>query len=147
MTEKEVGKIAAEMVQSSLRKTILNQGFLRNSWNNKQKDWISLSKASGVARMSKYYPGELWGIAVKMGRHGFILNTGVDTNRRGGIVHRKQPRSTFYKRKSHPFKIESKPFIDTAVEQSGAVEYLGTMIGEIRLDAIVEQIKYGFKNG
>lgn len=141
MQEKEIGKAAASMVKTALQEKIRNSGL---HLSDKKKN--SLVKATGAPRMSKIYPGELYGIAVKMPKHGFILNFGATTQRRTGIVKRETPRTTFYKRKAHPFHLEPRSFIDDAITESGAVDYLSEKIGEIRAEAVVNQIGKAFSH-
>lgn len=153
MTEKEAGKIAARMMQQSLRLVIFEKiksgkgKRNRPVKNSDGEDLTPLAKSRGLLRMQKSNSEELRGIAIKMGKHGFILNNGVNRERTGGTVHRTKPNSTFYKRKAHPFFLKERPFIDEAVNRSAAVEFLAEKIGEIRTDAIVEKIKFAIEDG
>lgn len=144
ITEREAGKIASKMMENSLLSTIRAQGFSKNKDRDKKN---SLSQSKSLFRMQKNNPETLKGIYIKMGKHGFIQNYGVKRERRGGKVHRKKPHSIVYHRKSHPFSLTAKNFLDTAIEKSGAVEYLEKVIGDIKADKVVTKIKYGIENG
>lgn len=145
ITEREAGKTASQMMQNSLLSTISAQRF-KSSTHRTEEENIPLSKSKGLFRMQKNNPEELRGIFIKMGKHGFIQNYGVKRDRRGGIVHRRKPRSVFYSRKSHPFNLRARDFIDTAVTKSGAVEYLEKVLGDIKTDKVITAIKFGIGN-
>lgn len=74
-------------------------------------------------------------LSIKMGKHGFIQNFGVETQRKGGIRRRKKPKSISYNFTAHYFKLQATPFINEAIEQSNVIPFVLENVMKVRTDA------------
>ncbi|WP_313091950.1 hypothetical protein [Chryseobacterium flavum] len=86
----------------------------------------------------KYYFRKL---AIKMARHGFIQNAGINTIRSGGTRTRHNPQETTYGFKSHVMKMPAHPFIEEAIESSGVKEFVTSEVTRLRSEEIVLNIR------
>ena len=144
--EKEIGKKAATLLKSSLQEKVSSR-FSGHLSGGKE----SLQNATAVARMrySKRADGGkkayLKGIAIKMARHGFIQHYGIEKERvrAGGIRTREKPKQTTYFFRAHLYSkgMKEKPFIDDAIEASGAVDYLAEELPKERGEELLIFIK------
>ncbi|WP_300685862.1 hypothetical protein [Chryseobacterium sp.] len=73
-------------------------------------------------------------LSIKMGKHGFIQNFGVDTQRKGGTRKRKRPKSISYNFKSHYFKLKAVPFINESIEQSKVIPFVLENVMKVRTE-------------
>lgn len=80
-------------------------------------------------------------LSIKMGKHGFIQNFGVNTQRKGGIRKRKRPRSISYNFTSHYFKIEAKPFINESIEQSDVIPFILENVTKVRSEGFFAETR------
>ena len=80
-----------------------------------------------------------------MARHGFIQHYGIEKERvrAGGIRTRETPKKTTYFFRAHLYSkgMKEKPFIDQAVESSGAVDYLAEELPKERGEELLIFIK------
>lgn len=148
--EKEIGKKAAVMLQSSLRgetgKFGKHVGGDKNALQNAQ--------AKPRYRTSKHMDGTkqqyLKGIAIVMGRHGFVLHYGIESGRlrKSHERTRHKPRETKYRVEAHLYRKGQKeqPFIDKVVNDSQVLDYLATAISQARGEEIVTYLARGLEN-
>lgn len=80
-------------------------------------------------------------ITIKMERHGFVQHYGVDILRAGGERTRNKPRTFTYRYEVHKMRMQEKPFIDKAVEQSGMIDYVLDSVIKIRNEQVFVQLK------
>lgn len=73
-------------------------------------------------------------LSIKMGKHGFIQNFGVEGQRKGGMRRRKKPHSISYNFTAHYFKLKAVPFINQAIEQSGVIPFVLENVMKVRTD-------------
>lgn len=135
INEKEIGNIAASRLTTSLRGHTSSFADHVNRNSNKE----SLKNASAIARYKNYGLVKngnkqifLRAISIRMERHGFIRNYGVNTTRAAGKRTRRSPYSTSYFYKSHLMKQIAKPFIDSAIENSAVVDFVSLKVAESR---------------
>ena len=144
--EKEIGKKAANMLKSSLRNASVKRfGSHLRGGKESIKEATTAVRMRYSQRIEGGKQGYLKGIALKMVKHGFIQHYGIDQGsvRKGGTRTRLKPKETTYHFNAHLYKrgMEAKPFIDTTVENSGAVDYLAEEIPKERSEEILIYIK------
>lgn len=148
MTEQQIGRKAAQMLESSLRGK-MSQFSAHISRGDKK----SIREAKVVASTKRY--GEkgmpkthyLRKISIKMERHGFVQHYGVDILRAGGERTRTKPRPFTYRYEVHKMRMQEKPFIDSAVEQSGVIDYVMNSVAKIRNEQVFVHLKSWLENG
>lgn len=140
--EEQVAMRAEQMLETALREKTSSFVEHVNRKNNAKslKDAEAVSKVQKFGR--KYY---LRSLSIKMARHGFIQNAGVDTTRSGGTRTRKNGNET-YNFKSHTMKMAAQPFINSAVDSSGVKEFVISEVARIRSEAIMVDIKKILEN-
>jgi len=147
--ESEVADKAEQMLESALRSK--TSSFADHV--NRKEDEASLKDATSVAKLKKY--GTLRSgnqkffmrsLGIKMAKHGFIQNFGVDGVRDAGTRTRHSPQETTYNFKSHVMKMPAQPFIDDAIEASGVKEFVMNEIVRIRSEAIMVDIRRIIEN-
>lgn len=143
-TEKEVGKAAERMLQSSLRQrtSSFRDHVNRNPNDPSLKDATAMAtvKQYGTVRngTKKFYFRKL---SIKMARHGFIQHFGVNTVRAGGSRTRRRPHSTTYRFGAHVMSMPAKPFINQAVQNSGVVDFVMQNVTRIRSEEILINVR------
>ncbi|GIZ15556.1 hypothetical protein [Capnocytophaga catalasegens] len=142
MTEQQIGRKAAQMLESSLRGK-MSQFSAHISRGDKE----SIREVKGTYQ-TRLYGGKnfpkiryLRKISIKMEQHGFVQHYGVDTLRAGSERTRTKPRSFTYRYKVHKMRMTAKPFIDKAVEQSGVVPFVLENITKIRNEQVFAHLK------
>ncbi len=75
----------------------------------------------------------LFGITLTMQKHGFVHNYGVDDKRTAHLRERTKPRNHVYTVKEHGYILKKTPFLDRAVDKSGAFEYFVEAVGKSRM--------------
>lgn len=148
--EKEIGKKAAVMLQSSLRGETGKFGkHVRGDKNALQN-----AQAKPRYRTSKRMDGTkqqyLKGIAIVMGRHGFVLHYGIEKGRlrKAHERTRHKPRETKYRVNAHGYRKgqPKHPFIQKVVDNSRAMEYLAKELAQARGEEIVTYLARGLEN-
>lgn len=148
--EKEIGKKAAVMLQSSLRGETGKFGkHVRGDKNALQN-----AQAKPRYRTSKRMDGTkqqyLKGIAIVMGRHGFVLHYGIEKGRlrKAHERTRHKPRETKYRVNAHGYRKgqPKRPFIQKVVDNSRAMEYLAKKLAQARGEEIVTYLARGLEN-
>ncbi|MDK7374526.1 hypothetical protein QP519_03110 [Weeksella virosa] len=149
LSEKEIGENAQRMVERALLSEIRASGLhLSNSvamdrkTKNKQP-LTPLLKSSAHKRMNVDNTDQLFGIAVHLGKHGFVHNFGVNTTRKTHTATSKKGR--LYTRNSHRFHLSSNKMINTAISKSGAVNYIAEKVTEARGEEVVSKIMGVFR--
>lgn len=142
--EREIADKAEQMLESALRSKTAS---FADHVNRKEGD-KSLKDATSVAKLKKYGTVRagtqkfyMRSLAIKMAKHGFIQNFGVDGVRDAGTRTRHRPQELTYNFKSHIMKMNAQPFIDEAVEASGVKEFVMNEITRIRSEAIMVDIR------
>lgn len=142
--EREVADKAEQMLEASLRS---KTSSFADHVNRKEGD-KSLKDATSVAKLKKYGTARagnqkffMRSLAIKMAKHGFIQNFGVDGVRDAGSRTRHRPQETTYNFKAHVMKMTAQPFIDEAVEASGVKEFVMNEIVRLRSEAIMVDIR------
>lgn len=130
--ESRIGNKASAMIRKEL------QANVSSIFGVSQNIDTSLLESIEVRR--KMYKHRLVRIAINMARHGFVFQHGVTKGRTSHIRERNTPVRKFYTVKDHGFILAKKPFIEVAVEKSGAFEYVFNELGKIRM----EQISFAF---
>ncbi|QWA38890.1 hypothetical protein [Chryseobacterium sp. ZHDP1] len=140
--EEQVARKAEQMLETSLRAKTSSFADHVNR-NSKQK---SIKDATAVSKVQKYGPSfYMRSLSIKMPKHGFIQNAGVDTTRSGGSRKRSEGNTT-YSFKSHTMKMAAKPFINDAVDSSGVKDFVMVEIARIRSEAIMVNVKKILEN-
>ncbi|MDO4782554.1 MAG: hypothetical protein Q4A09_04960 [Capnocytophaga felis] len=140
--ERQVARKAKQMLENSLRGNMSQ--FSEHMQGSKTKS-IREAKASysgksyGEKGMPKAY--YLRKISIRMERHGFVQHYGVDTLRAGGERKREKPKPFTYKYETHKMRMQAKPFIDKAIEQSGVIDYVMKSVAEIRNQQVFVHLK------
>ena len=142
--EKEIGKKAASMLQSSLRGETGKFGkHVRGDKNALQN-----AQAKPRYRTSKRMDGTkqqyLKGIAIVMGRHGIEKGRLRKAHERT----RHKPRETKYRVNAHGYRKgqPKRPFIQKVVDNSRTMEYLATELAQVRGEEIVTYLARGLEN-
>ncbi|MGV0925446.1 hypothetical protein [Empedobacter tilapiae] len=142
--QRRIGRVGANMLTRSLQRTIQKHKLSKTTnqirQNKDGEDISSLTEAKGEFRIRR---NKLVGLAIVMGKHGFVLDAGVDDERLKNRVNRTKPKSIFYERKSHQFDLKNRDFLNQAVDSSNAVHYLAQELGYTYADEVMEQIKFG----
>ncbi|MCO4303708.1 hypothetical protein [Riemerella anatipestifer] len=142
--ERDVAKIAAQLLTLSMRSKISSLGFKEHYNNNN----ASVSSAYGF---SDYKPGKSkdgsmrWymnKLSLKMPRHGFIQHYGDDGVREGTKRTRHKPKTTTYNFATHYWKLQEKDFIDDAIKRSGVIDFVLENVSRLR----GEEILLSFQN-
>lgn len=147
--EIQVAKKAEQILESALKSKVSSFGEHLN-----RKDGEASIQNIKVKSVVKKYGTKKAGnqqaylrrIAIRMGRHGFIQHFGVDTIRNGGTRTRQKPKETQYNFKSHFFKMEAKPFINQAIEESGVIDFVMEEITKIRSEEVIFEVKKILEN-
>lgn len=143
----QVAKKAEQMLEASLRS---KTSSFKDHINRKEGD-KSLKDATAKASVKKYgdrKSGKAYmrSLAIKMARHGFIQNFGVDTVRAGGTRNRQRPRQITYSFKSHTMQMKAQPFINEAVEKSGVIDFVMEQVTRIRAEELLYNVKKILEN-
>ena len=148
--EKEIGNKAAAMLQSALRSETSRFGkHVRGDKNALQN-----AQAKPRFRTSKRIDGTkqqyLKGIAIVMGKHGFVYHYGIEQGRlrKAHERTRHKPKETKYRVNAHSYRKgqPKRPFIQRVVDNSRAVEYLATEIAQVRGEEIVTYLARGLED-
>lgn len=132
-TEKEVGRVAAQMLKKKLSSAIQSSGLKMSN----EKD--SISRATTSYRMVRGEPSHLRGIAIVMPKHGFIQSHGVDGKRTSHVV--RSSKGKFFARKQHSFKMKKSPIVQELLDDNTIVDYVSDEISRLRGDEFVLKIK------
>ena len=105
-----------------------------------------MKDVTAVSKVQKYGTNfYMRSLSIKMPKHGFIQNAGVDTTRSGGSRKRNEGNTT-YSFKSHTMKMAAQPFINEAVDSSGVKDFVMTEIARIRSEAVMVNVKRILEN-
>lgn len=148
--ELEVAKKAEQMLEASLRRKTSNF----KDHVNRKENATSLKDATAKAAVKRYVSKKegqkkryyMRSLSIKMARHGFIQNYGVDTTRSGGNRSRKEPKNTNYGFKSHVMKLKAQPFINDAVKDSKVVDFVMENVTRIRAENLLFEVKKLIEN-
>lgn len=148
MTEKQIGNKAKQMIFDTLKSEINSQNFNFSDDESTRKNIYGqrltpLKRSTSHIRMFRDKKHQLRGIAVHMGKHGYVHNFGVDGIRKTHQTKSKKGRT--YTRRVHQFKLQKRNFIPNVIKRSGAVEFLAREIPAIRGEEIMTIIKNSFK--
>ncbi|MFK8302688.1 hypothetical protein ACI75Y_07225 [Capnocytophaga stomatis] len=141
-TERQVARKAKQMLEDKLRGNMSQ--FSEHMQGSKTKSIREVKintkgKTYGENGMPKTY--YLRKISIRMERHGFVQHYGVNTLRAGGERKREKPKSFTYKYETHKMRMQEKPFIDKAIEQSGVIDYVMKSVAEIRNEQVFAHLK------
>jgi hypothetical protein len=142
--EKEIAIRAEQILGTALRSKTSSfaDHINRREGEPSMKDAIAKSTVKPYGKVrngtKKFYFRSL---SIKMAKHGFIQNAGINTTRSGGTRTRHNPRETTYGFKSHIMKMNAQPFIDEAIESSGVKEFVMSEVTRLRSEEIVVNIK------
>ena len=156
--EKEIGKKAEQLLQSSLRSTA--QGSFKEHYlkTDEGKKRIRDAAVKAVVRKYKFskklnLPNNekeiyfLNVIKIEMMKYGFIQHYGIDNIRAGGFRHRETPRSIDYHYKPHQVNMKATPWIGVALERSEIIGFISTEVSKIRGEEILLMIKKSIEKG
>ena len=141
-TERQVARKAKQMLENSLRGNLSQ--FSEHMQGSKTKSIQDVKvSAKGKTygengRAKTYY---LRKISIRMERHGFVQHYGIDTLRAGGERNREKPKPFTYKYETHKMRMQDKPFIDKAIEQSGVIDYVLNSVARIRNEQVFVHLK------
>ena len=148
-TEKDVADKAEQMLEASLRQK--TSGFQNHVYRNNNE--VSLKDATAKANVKKYGLKRnnnqvfyMRSLAIKMARHGFVQHFGVDGIRAGGTRVRTKPNNITYGFKSHVMKMKAQPFINSAIENSGVVDFVMENVTKIRSEELLFEVKKILEN-
>lgn len=146
--ELKIARIAEGMMQRALLTEIRSLGLqLSNDTadrkNKKLQKITPLLQSTAHKRMVKGDRRKMASVAIHMGRQGFIHHYGVDGYRESHEVISKK--GTRFTRKGHRMKLQSKDFIERAVQRSGVIPYLQTELGAIRANEFMIEISKAFQ--
>ena len=149
LTESQIGSRAERMVKTSLLSEIRSSGLKLSDApitrkSKKLQPLTPLKHSDAFKRMVKDEE-KLFGIAVHMGKHGFVHTHGANVTRKATVLTSKK--NKVFTRKAHRFSLPARRLINKAVARSGAVPYLSQKISAVRGEEIVSQIKGVFRNG
>ncbi|MBQ0152536.1 MAG: hypothetical protein KBS61_06550 [Chryseobacterium sp.] len=142
--EREVADKAEQMLEASLRSKTSSfaDHVNRREGDKSLKDAVSVAKVKNYGSVrdgnQKFFMRSL---SIKMAKHGFIQNFGVDSVRDAGSRTRHRPQETTYNFRSHVMKMQAHPFIDEAVEASGVKEFVMSEIIRLRSEAIIVDVR------
>ena len=141
-TERQVARKAKRMLEDALRNNMSQfsehmQGSKTKSIREAQASYSG--KSYGEKGMPKAY--YLRKISIRMERHGFVQHYGIDTLRAGGERKREKPKPFTYKYETHKMRMQAKPFIDKAIEQSGVIDYVLNSVARIRNEQVFVHLK------
>ena len=147
--ERIIGTAAAAKLTSALRQKA--SSFADHV--SRDPDKKSLKDAEAIARTKKYGLVKnktqtyfLRAIVIKMEKHGFVRHYGVNSQRQAGSRTRRIPRTTTYHYRQHRMNQKAKPFLDSAIEGSGVVQYVAQKVAESRANIITEEISISLRN-
>ncbi|VDH16844.1 Uncharacterised protein [Algoriella xinjiangensis] len=146
LTEKQIGTIAQQMLERSLLREIRTSGLTLSDdpidrKNKKFQPLTPLKKSSAHKRMMRD-DEHLFGIAVHLGKHGFVHNFGATIKKAHNV---KSKNGNVFRRKSSRMNLRSRRYINKAVERSGAVAFIATKVSEARGKEIVSRIQGVFR--
>lgn len=136
-TEIKVANKVVKLLQNEFDKKF--RGFKSHFKGERSSKNQPLSD-SKITRRGKNWTGKkgdkiyfLNKIVLKMSKHGFVQHYGVDNRlRRANTVNRKNPKATTFLRHYHNYNLPAHEFIDSAVQESGAIPLVAKQISEIR---------------
>ncbi|SEC46951.1 hypothetical protein SAMN04489761_3080 [Tenacibaculum sp. MAR_2009_124] len=126
--EGKIGNKASSLIQNKLESEIASTFRKSKNPDESLLESLKVSKKMGNVR--------LFGIRVNMAKHGFVHQHGVNGDRIGHVKERNIPRKTFYTVKEHGMILRKQPFIEMAVESSGAFEYVFNELGKLRMKEV-----------
>lgn len=145
--ELAIAKKAEQMLTSALQNR--TRSFAEHYEGKKQGE-PSIKEAHAKAKVKRYGKKKdgnqqifMRSLEIRMAKHGFVQHYGVDTVRAGG--ERKSKKGTPYRFAAHYFKMDAKPFIDKAIEQSGVANFVAENIGQLRADAFGAELLFNLK--
>lgn len=149
-SELEVAKKAEQMLEASMRR---KTSSFKDHINRKENE-ASLKDATAKAVVKRYISKKngnrkkyyMRSLSIRMARHGFIQNYGVDTTRSGGDRSRQEPKNTNYGFKSHTMKMKAQPFINEAVKDSKVIEFVMENVTRIRAENLLFEVKRLIEN-
>lgn len=146
LTENQIGANAQRMLERSLLSEIRSSGLVlsdesSNRKNKKLQPLTPLKKSSAHKRMMKD-DQHLFGIAVHLGKHGFVHNFG-STSKKAHSFRSKKGR--VFQRKASRLTLPSRRFINRAIDRSGAVSYIASKISEVRGNEVISRIQGVFR--
>ncbi|AQY22692.1 hypothetical protein D1000_07080 [Riemerella anatipestifer] len=146
--ELQIAKKAEQMLTSALR----NRTKSFKEHYNRKEDAASLKDAEAKAKIKRYGKFKdgnqkifMRSLAIKMAKHGFAQHYGVDTVRQGAERKRTKPNNISYFYKEHDFKMEARPFIDTAIEDSGVIPFVMENVSKLRAQRFAEELIFTLK--
>jgi len=140
--EEQVARKAEQMLETSLRSK--TSSFADHV--NRKSGQKSIKDAAAVSKVQKYGPNfYMRSLSIKMPKHGFIQNAGVDTTRTGGSRKRNEGNTT-YSFKSHIMKMPAQPFINEAVDSSRVKDFVMNEVTRIRSEAVIVNVKRILEN-
>ena len=147
--EREVAKKAEKMLEASLRQ---KTNSFKDHVSRAEGD-ISLKNATAKARLKKYGSRRngnithyMRSLAIVMPQHGFIQHFGVDAVRSGGSRNRTKPNNVRYNFKAHTMKMKPHPFINSAVTNSGVIDFVMENVAKIRSEELLLEVKKIMEN-
>lgn len=145
MTESQAGSKAAALLQNALRSQAGRFSSRLKSDKKRIKDVEAKKRMRRYQRKDGSTQTYLRGIAVVMVLHGFVQHYGIQPKRvrEGSERTRHKPKKTTYRFKSHLYKkgMAAQPFIDSALKNSGAVEFLSQELPKIRGEELLIYMK------
>lgn len=145
--ELQIAQKAEKMLTSAMQQ---KTSTFAQHYKGKKEGEQSMKDAHAKARIKRYGKKKdgnqqifMRSLAIRMARHGFIQHYGVDTIRAGG--ERESKKGKKYSFAAHYFKMNARPFIDDAIEQSGVVDFVADNVGQVRADAFGEELLFNLK--
>jgi len=141
--EKQVARQAERMLTDSLQaKTSGFADHVRRLPEDKSlKDAFAFSKVKRYGRGRGNVKEYMTTLSIRMVKHGFIQHYGVNIQRSSGSRTRKVPRETTYNFSAHYFKMDAKPFVNSAVTQSNAIPFVMENVTRLRSEEMIFEIR------
>ncbi|WP_372472642.1 hypothetical protein AB4865_07415 [Capnocytophaga sp. ARDL2] len=144
-SELDIAKQSEKMLTQALQHQTQRfaDHYNRPAGNKSIKDAVAKAK---VKRYGKKRDGNqkiyMRSLSIQMARHGFVHHFGIDTTRKGGVRNRTKPKATTYHYAAHYYRLKATPFLDTAIENSGVINYVADNIAQLRADAFGEELLF-----
>ena len=147
LTETQIGKQAASMLQEALISEIESSGLELS--DDPEERFSKAGKRLTPLKYSKVYVRRfrdketkkmrLMGLAIHMGVHGFYQNFGGESYKKSHSVLSKKQKT--FQRKGSRMALKRKDFVGKAIKSSGVIPYLADVIPEQYSKKIVALVK------
>ena len=131
--ERQIADRAKQILGGKLRSRAetFKQHVSNNSASIKDVEAVTSVRNYNKDGVTKSYFNKL---SIRMGKHGFIQNFGVDTQKKRRSKEKKKPRSISYNFTAHYFRIKATPFINEAIAESNVIPFVLENVMKVRME-------------